>query len=502
MWLQPLRCSCMPYICFSAAAAINCFSVHHQIVIKGNVPMSNPSCHVRMPCCDSGTSSDSDDGLFIFSTAAQRAANVRDAVTNEFSQPLRRLPKVNRATDERTGWSRTGWLGHVDAKLRENSWNTYYHMHVAAFDELHSLLYTESEAQQITARRKALNSTPMGAIETEVKLACTLRQLFGEESKSLVDVFKISPTSERAAFMDVVARINACPELDGDLFATDHSIPVLERRAQDFADRSAYPTVFRHAIGAIDGLFIKTEQPEAAEVGNVRAYWSGHKKGFGLNMQGVCDAKCRFIGFACNTPGSTNDYVAFRHANFYGHWPLVEEPFYYLGDCAYPLSPFCITPHIGTCLSIEDDAFNFYHSQLRITVERTFGIFVNVFGIFRQNLRFRIATCCDVVEACVRLHNYRITHGCQHVTRHASSAAIYRQHTDRSTDVFDVLDDERYMPDRPHRTDAAYSQYVSSTEQWSGFNGSDAVRGHAKRDALTLALSSLGAQRPSANARQ
>ena len=268
MWRQPSRCSCMP--CFSAAAGIDCFNVHHQIVIKGNVQMSSPSCHVRMPCCGSGTSSDSDDALFIFSMAAQRAANVRDVLTNEFSQPIRRLPKVNRATDERTGWSRTGWLGHVDAKLRENSWNTYYHMHVAAFDELHSLLYTESEAQQITARRKALNSTPMGAIETEVKLACTLRQLFGEESKSLVDVFKISPTSERAAFMDVVARINACPELDGDLFATDHSIPVLERRAQDFADRSGYPTVFRHAIGAIDGLFIKTEQPEATEVGNVR----------------------------------------------------------------------------------------------------------------------------------------------------------------------------------------------------------------------------------------
>ena len=99
-----------------------------------------------------------------------------------------RASKVNRSTDDRTAWSRCGWAGHVAAKLRENSWHEYYHMPVVCFDLLHSMLYTESEEEREMARIKALNSTPMGAIETHVKLASTLRQLFGEKRKSMVSL--------------------------------------------------------------------------------------------------------------------------------------------------------------------------------------------------------------------------------------------------------------------------------------------------------------------------
>jgi hypothetical protein len=412
------------------------------------------------------------------------------------SQPASRASKADRSTDDRCAWSRTGWAGHVDAKLRENSWHTYYHMPLQAFNVLHAMLFTETEQEQKTAAIKALNSTPMGRIETQVKLASTLRELFGEKRKSMVDVFKISPTSARAAFMDVINRINNCAALEGDIFSTNHSPEVLTARAFAFARRSFYPDVFRHCVGAIDGLFIKTEQPCAKEVGNVRTYWSGHKKNYGINMQGVCDAQCRFIGFACNTPGSTNDYVAFRHSFFYGHWTELPSPFYYLGDCAYPLSEHCMTPYIGSGLVQAQDAFNFYHSQLRITIERCFGIFVNVFGIFHAPLKFDISTCCQIVEACVRIHNFRINQGCQHVTRRSCNGAVYREAMERGGDVFDVLDDPRYATDRPHVHDHAYGNYVNSAEVWAGQQPGAAALGDAKRSAVKEALAQLGAARP------
>jgi hypothetical protein len=420
--------------------------------------------------------------------------------------PSTREPKVDRATDDRCAWSRTGWIGHQEAKLRENSWHTYYHMNVPVFHKLHDMLFTESAADKAQSRVKGANSTPMGCIETEVKLASTIRILFGEKSKSMVDVFKISPTSCRAAFFDVIDRINNCSLLDGLICSTDHSLPVLEQRALGFEGRSAFPSVFRHCVGAIDGLFIKTEQPTASEVGDVRSYWSGHKKGFGINMQGVCNAQCRIIGFACNTPGSTNDYVAYRHGFFYGHWPTLPQPYYYLGDCAYPLSTHCITPFSGTTLEKEEDAFNFYHSQLRITIERTFGIFVNVFSLFHSPLKYSIANCCKIVHACVRLHNYRIDSGCQHIARKVSVGAVYREAHGcqdafaRSTDVFDVLDDPRYVTDRPFNRDGAYAAYVSSWER-SDQPVVPAVEGAGKRDVLVRALHASGAARPAANAR-
>jgi hypothetical protein len=412
-----------------------------------------------------------------------------------------RAPKVDRATDDRSPWSRTDWDGHVAAKLREKSWHTYYHMPVNVFDKLHALIFVESESDTLLAHRKARNSTRMGPIQTQVKLAATLRELFGEKRKSMCDVFKFAPTSARESFMNVIDRINSCPALDGGIYSTDQSMATLATRAFEFSRRSTHPTVFRHCVGAIDGLFIKTRQPTRKEVGNVRAYYSGFKKSFGLNMQGVCNAQCRFVGFACNTPGSTNDYVAFRQSFMYGHWPKVPEPYFYLGDCAYPLSPQCIIPHVGAAVSVEDDAFNFFHSQLRITVERSFGIFVNVFGIFHCPLLFSIATCCSVVEACVRLHNFRIDNGCQHVARVPSAAAIFREAHDRSNDTFDVLDDERYVTARPHATDAAYAAYVVHQELQSSTRPSDAARGAEKRRVLALALALQGAVRPAANVR-
>ena len=414
----------------------------------------------------------------------------------------KRGPKVDRSSDDRTPWCRTDWDMHVAAKIRENLWNEYYHMPVSCFDRLHSLLFRETPQQSELSKVRALASTPMGSIDTKVKLASTLRQLFGEKQLSVVDVFKISKTSCRTAFFDVIRRINSCPELDGKLYATDHTQSTLEQRAFDFAQRSSHPHIFRHAVGAIDGLFIRTDMPHVREVGNVRQYYSGHKKGYGVNMQGVCDAQCRFIGFACNTPGSTGDYVAFRHSNFYGQWPMLMQPFYYLGDCAYPLSPFCMTPFVGTQLPPSEDAFNFFHSQLRITIERTFGIFVNVFGIFQRQLSFSIANTCDVIEACVKLHNYRINQGCQHVTRRLTNGATFRTAFDRSNEEFDVLEDPRYCTDRPHLSDNVYAQHVAQTEIYSGMNPGDAALGMQRRKVVAELLAHVNAARPSANVRK
>jgi hypothetical protein len=64
-------------------------------------------------------------------------------------------------------------------------------------------------------------------------------------------------------------------------------------------------------------------------------------------MQGVCDATCRFIGFACNTSGSTSDYVAFKEANISGIWPQLPAPYLYVGDCTYPLARFCLILYVG-----------------------------------------------------------------------------------------------------------------------------------------------------------
>ena len=54
------------------------------------------------------------------------------------------------------------------------------------------------------------------------------------------------------------------------------------------------------------------------------------------------------------------------------------------------------------------EAYNFYHSQLRITIERAFGVLVHRWAILRAPLTIPLPKVAPLVECLVRLHNYCI----------------------------------------------------------------------------------------------
>jgi hypothetical protein len=65
-----------------------------------------------------------------------------------------------------------------------------------------------------------------------------------------------------------------------------------------------------------------------------------------------------------------------------------------------------ITPYWGTSLPEDQESFNFWQSQLRITIERAFGILIQRFGIFWKDLQFDASFIPEIVHACCRLHNF------------------------------------------------------------------------------------------------
>lgn len=77
-----------------------------------------------------------------------------------------------------------------------------------------------------------------------------------------------------------------------------------------------------------------------------------------------------------------------------------------LGDAAYPLSDQLLTPYPGKLLPRDQDAFNFYLSQLRVKIEQAFGILVGQWGIWWRPLRVQFAGRSALVTALFRLHNY------------------------------------------------------------------------------------------------
>jgi hypothetical protein len=214
----------------------------------------------------------------------------------------------------------------------------------------------------------------------------------------------VSRTFAKKNFRRVVRAINKHPALRINY---DGSEAGCARRANEFASRSTHPELFEYATAAIDGLCITIRCPK--DVANQTKYYSGSKKKYCMNMQGVCDANCRFLLVTCCHVGSTNDGTAYATSSLIEWARRLPFPFHWLGDNAYLLSDYLVIPFLGVNLHIiapSKESFNFWHSQLRITIERCFGIFVQRWAIFWKALRYDVDFVMEIVECCCRLHNF------------------------------------------------------------------------------------------------
>jgi hypothetical protein len=150
-----------------------------------------------------------------------------------------------------------------------------------------------------------------------------------------------------------------------------------------------------------------------------KKFFCGRKKKFGLNMQAVCDARRRFLDVEIGHPGATSDYLAFAlsglHTKLQGTNP--EHPtlpflcpgLALFGDNAYINTNYMVVPFKAVS-SGPKDAFNFYHSQVRINIECAFGMLVHRWGILRKSIpvNIRLPRTCALVLALCRLHNFCI----------------------------------------------------------------------------------------------
>jgi len=119
-----------------------------------------------------------------------------------------------------------------------------------------------------------------GAVPVEYQVAMTLRWLAGGSIYECMDGHVIARSTAYAITSHVVRALTACPELNCK-WPEDEDVT---RAAGLFRNRSSFG-VIRKCVGAIDGLFVRLTRPSAAETAEPNSYYSGHKKGFGMNFQ-------------------------------------------------------------------------------------------------------------------------------------------------------------------------------------------------------------------------
>jgi hypothetical protein len=90
----------------------------------------------------------------------------------------------------------------------------------------------------------------------------------------------------------------------------------------------------------------------------------------------------------------------------------------------WPLSPWSPHSQVSIQLSVQtdfvvaiarhaepntpEDAFNYYHSNFRISIECAFGILVQRWGVLWRPMRVAYRKVSRVVELCMMMHNYCI----------------------------------------------------------------------------------------------
>jgi hypothetical protein len=317
--------------------------------------------------------------------------------------------------------------------INEGKFVTEFRMPPDAFDALSEML----EPKLLVNEHYASLRSSSGPITPHARLGAALVRLGGGRTLESMRTFGMAETTARDNFVRVVRAINSHPDL---AITCDNSVEACTARAKGFQKLAASSPktsngagLFEYLTGCIDGIALECQIPGRAEAPNQTAYVSGSKKMSCLNVQVVCDSECRVLFVSANHVGSTHDSVAFAT----GLARVINEaqpfPFHWNGDPAYLLSRTMIIPFGGVNLHItfpSQEAFNFYHSQLRITVERTLGIFIQRWGYFWQASRTKVKFFSEVIHACFRLHNFLINRKCPTPTCAAAACAEFQPRVD------------------------------------------------------------------------
>ena len=259
-------------------------------------------------------------------------------------------------------------------------------------------------------KQRSSNYLHNGAILPEVRLACALRWFSGGSIYDIMTTFGVSHTDAIDSCWFVVDAINRHPNFTIK-YPEDHNAQY--SIAEGF--RRVSSADFGCCAGAIDGLLIWIHKPssnDCIESGCSNGkFYCGRKKKFGLNCQAVCDARGRILDLSIVYPGSTSDCLAFEGMSLFQKLEdgILAPGLCLFGDNAYLNTPYLATPYAAVKGGTKD-AYNYYHSQLRIRIECTFGILTHRWGILRSAIPMNVSVgkTIALVVALAKLHNFCI----------------------------------------------------------------------------------------------
>ena len=240
----------------------------------------------------------------------------------------------------------------------------------------------------------------------DMRLGITLRLLAGADIWDLIASYHVRRSTihrifeETVSVLNVVLRLPGLPKTRAELYRSSIAFKT-SRKALSPLDG---------CVGALDGLAVKITKPREEE--NPASYYN--RIGFyALCVQAMVDSNYRFMTHSCRCVGSTHDSLSHETSSlgrYLKEGRLCKE-FWIAADEAYLCTESVITPVPSSQVSDAEDAFNFYHSSLRMHVEQAFGILGAKWGILQRPLRYAIRKSSRIVCTAMKLHNFVVDEG-------------------------------------------------------------------------------------------
>eukprot|EP00918_Siedleckia_nematoides_P031122 GHVU01067346.1.p1 GENE.GHVU01067346.1~~GHVU01067346.1.p1 ORF type:complete len:404 (-),score=31.16 GHVU01067346.1:502-1713(-) len=284
--------------------------------------------------------------------------------------------------------------------LAENEFDQYHRMSPAAFEELLTHIAPSLSVDAVKSR----NRTSTQPLEPACQLQMTLSYLSGGSYHHIRSIAGVSRSHFYSTVDNVLDAICSCDGLRLRFPSTEAG---LHAAASDFHAISTRQVVYG-CVAAIDGMLVETETPRKSDTSCPAAYYSGRYKKMGLCVQAACDAKCRFVAAAINSPGGCNDALAFTRWGFKEVIESLPAGLFAVGDAAYPLLPTLMVPYTGNHITRCQSNYNFAMSQLRIRIEMAFGLTVNKWRILKRPLRVKQRKAIKIIHGCMILHSFAV----------------------------------------------------------------------------------------------
>ncbi|XP_068447490.1 putative nuclease HARBI1 [Clinocottus analis] len=160
--------------------------------------------------------------------------------------------------------------------------------------------------------------------------------------------------------------------------------------------------------GTIDGCHVRVK-PQAEDA----VCYFNRKLFHSIQLQAICDDKCKFIDVCVGYPGSVHDATVLKNGPIFYEQSYPPPGYCILGDGGYPcLSQLiCLmTPFRQPVRNHLQARYNCCLSKARCVVERSFGILKTRWrSIFLKALEVDVRFVPEVIVCCTVLHNICLT---------------------------------------------------------------------------------------------